>query len=62
MSTTYNSRKHSFSADIIYHLFDQFTAYMARIKEDRRRESAEEVIAFRTFEQHHGLPWLYALR
>jgi translation initiation factor 5B len=25
-----------FTADIIYHLFDQFTAYMAKIKEDRK--------------------------
>lgn len=28
-----------FTADIIYHLFDQFTAYMTMINEERRREA-----------------------
>ena len=27
-----------FTADIIYHLFDQFTAYMKKVKEDRKKE------------------------
>jgi translation initiation factor 5B len=29
-----------FTADIIYHLFDQFTAYMNNIKEERKKEKA----------------------
>eukprot|EP00850_Spirogloea_muscicola_P000071 SM000001S04473 [mRNA] locus=s1:387750:395011:+ [translate_table: standard] len=33
-----------FIADIIYHLFDQFTAYMANLREERRREKAEEAV------------------
>ncbi len=32
-----------FSADIIYHLFDQFTAYMNGLKEARKKEAAEVV-------------------
>ena len=28
-----------FTADIIYHLFDQFTAYMKKVKEDRKKET-----------------------
>ncbi|MCO5597603.1 hypothetical protein L7F22_051682 [Adiantum nelumboides] len=33
-----------FTADIIYHLFDQFTAYMNNIREDKRKEVAEEAV------------------
>ncbi|XP_045812596.1 eukaryotic translation initiation factor 5B-like [Trifolium pratense] len=33
-----------FSADIIYHLFDQFKAYMDNIKEEKKKESADEVV------------------
>ena len=40
------ARKHAeetsvriFTADIIYHLFDQFTAYMDRLMEQRRQEA-----------------------
>lgn len=33
-----------FMADIIYHLFDQFTAYMNSVKEEKRKESAEEAV------------------
>ena len=33
-----------FSADIIYHLFDQFTAYMNGLKEVRKKEAAEVVV------------------
>ena len=33
-----------FTADIIYHLFDQFTAYMRRVKDDRKAEAAEEAV------------------
>ncbi|KAG9139926.1 hypothetical protein Leryth_022884 [Lithospermum erythrorhizon] len=33
-----------FCADIIYHLFDQFKAYIDNLKEERKRESAEEVV------------------
>jgi len=32
-----------FSADIIYHLFDQFTSYMNGLKEVRKKEAAEVV-------------------
>ena len=34
-----------FTADIIYHLFDQFTAFMSGLKEERRRE-AQSVAVF----------------
>ena len=44
-----------FTADIIYHLFDQFSAYMRGITEERKRE-AEEVVQFpcilKIFPQH----------
>ncbi|KAK7270437.1 hypothetical protein RIF29_23567 [Crotalaria pallida] len=33
-----------FIADIIYHLFDQFKAYIENIKEEKRRESADEAV------------------
>jgi translation initiation factor 5B len=33
-----------FRADIIYHLFDQFTAYMAALTEQRRRDLAPEAV------------------
>ncbi|KAK3137826.1 hypothetical protein QOZ80_5AG0360980 [Eleusine coracana subsp. coracana] len=33
-----------FVADIIYHLFDQFTAYIKNIKEEKKKESAEEAV------------------
>ncbi|CAM6096724.1 unnamed protein product [Calypogeia fissa] len=33
-----------FTADIIYHLFDQFTNYISTIKEEKRKESAEEAV------------------
>ncbi|KAH7288942.1 hypothetical protein KP509_31G051600 [Ceratopteris richardii] len=33
-----------FTADIIYHLFDQFTAYMDNVKEEKRKESADEAV------------------
>ncbi|KAL1189991.1 Translation initiation factor IF-2, chloroplastic [Cardamine amara subsp. amara] len=33
-----------FCADIIYHLFDQFKAYMENIKEEKKKESAEEAV------------------
>ncbi|MCO5569743.1 hypothetical protein L7F22_023458 [Adiantum nelumboides] len=33
-----------FTADIIYHLFDQFTAYMNNIREEKRKEVAEEAV------------------
>ncbi|WJX20609.1 photosystem II [Trifolium repens] len=33
-----------FSADIIYHLFNQFKAYMDNIKEEKKKESADEVV------------------
>ncbi|CAI7893108.1 unnamed protein product [Closterium sp. NIES-53] len=33
-----------FTADIIYHLFDQFTAYMAGVKDEKRAEAAEEAV------------------
>lgn len=33
-----------FTADIIYHLFDQFTAYMEGIKKQRREEVNDEVV------------------
>lgn len=33
-----------FCADIIYHLFDQFKAYIDNLKEERKRESAEEAV------------------
>ncbi|CDF38780.1 Translation initiation factor eIF5B [Chondrus crispus] len=33
-----------FTADIIYHLFDQFTAYMEQIKKDRREQVSDEVV------------------
>lgn len=34
-----------FTADIIYHLFDQFTSYMARLREERKKQ-AQEVVMF----------------
>lgn len=33
-----------FRADIIYHLFDQFTAYLASITEQRKKDMAPQVI------------------
>lgn len=33
-----------FTADIIYHLFDQFTAYMNSVKEEKRRDASEEAV------------------
>ncbi|KAK7266172.1 hypothetical protein RIF29_18814 [Crotalaria pallida] len=33
-----------FTADIIYHLFDQFNGYMDSIKEEKRREAADEAV------------------
>ncbi|KAK9109243.1 hypothetical protein Sjap_017303 [Stephania japonica] len=33
-----------FIADIIYHLFDQFKAYIDNLKEERKKESAEEAV------------------
>ncbi|CAJ2629875.1 unnamed protein product [Trifolium pratense] len=33
-----------FIADIIYHLFDQFKAYMDNIKEEKKKESADEAV------------------
>nr|XP_016475260.1 PREDICTED: eukaryotic translation initiation factor 5B-like [Nicotiana tabacum] len=33
-----------FMADIIYHLFDQFKAYMDTIKEEKKKEVAEEAV------------------
>jgi len=33
-----------FSADIIYHLFDQFTAYMAEIRDDRKKAAADAAV------------------
>ena len=32
-----------FEADIIYHLFDQFSEYLERIKERRREEAKDKV-------------------
>ncbi|ESQ27439.1 hypothetical protein EUTSA_v10018018mg [Eutrema salsugineum] len=33
-----------FCADIIYHLFDQFQAYIENIKEEKKKESADEAV------------------
>lgn len=33
-----------FTADIIYHLFDQFTAYMNSVKEEKRKDASEEAV------------------
>ncbi|CAN6472370.1 unnamed protein product [Victoria cruziana] len=33
-----------FMADIIYHLFDQFTAYVNNLKEERKKEAADEAV------------------
>ena len=33
-----------FTADIIYHLFDQFKAYIEGVKEERRAAAAEEAV------------------
>ena len=33
-----------FMADIIYHLFDQFKAYMDNLKEERKKEVADEAV------------------
>ncbi|XP_008808243.2 eukaryotic translation initiation factor 5B-like [Phoenix dactylifera] len=33
-----------FVADIIYHLFDQFKAYIDNLKEEKKKESAEEAV------------------
>ncbi|KAL1561545.1 photosystem II [Salvia divinorum] len=33
-----------FTADIIYHLFDQFKAYIDNLKEEKKREAAEEAV------------------
>ncbi len=32
-----------FQADIIYHLFDQFTTYMKNLKEDKKKEAGDAV-------------------
>lgn len=32
-----------FTADIIYHLFDQFTAYIASVKEEKKKEAGSDV-------------------
>ncbi len=32
-----------FTADIIYHLFDQFTAYLKEINDRRREENKDKV-------------------
>ncbi|XP_057949347.1 eukaryotic translation initiation factor 5B-like [Malania oleifera] len=33
-----------FIADIIYHLFDQFKAYISNLKEEKKREAADEAV------------------
>lgn len=33
-----------FTADIIYHLFDQFTGYMNSVKEEKRKDASEEAV------------------
>ncbi|KAL8553255.1 hypothetical protein ACS0TY_001798 [Phlomoides rotata] len=33
-----------FLADIIYHLFDQFKAYIDNLKDERKKEAAEEAV------------------
>lgn len=33
-----------FIADIIYHLFDQFKAYIDNLKEEKKKEAAEEAV------------------
>eukprot|EP01027_Heterolobosea_sp_BB2_P003649 GEZU01005500.1.p1 GENE.GEZU01005500.1~~GEZU01005500.1.p1 ORF type:complete len:868 (-),score=490.90 GEZU01005500.1:2466-4721(-) len=33
-----------FTADIIYHLFDQFTAYMNKLKEERKATAAQDAV------------------
>jgi len=33
-----------FTADIIYHLFDQFTAYMNSVREEKRKDASEEAV------------------
>ena len=33
-----------FIADIIYHLFDQFKAYIDNLKEEKKREAADEAV------------------
>ncbi|GMH12628.1 hypothetical protein Nepgr_014469 [Nepenthes gracilis] len=33
-----------FNADIIYHLFDQFKAYIDNLKEEKKKEAADEVV------------------
>ncbi|CAK9869833.1 unnamed protein product [Sphagnum jensenii] len=33
-----------FTADIIYHLFDQFTAYINSVKEEKRKDASEEAV------------------
>jgi translation initiation factor 5B len=33
-----------FMADIIYHLFDQFKAYITNLREERKKETAEEAV------------------
>ena len=33
-----------FSADIIYHLFDQFKAYTDNFKEEKKKEASEEAV------------------
>jgi len=33
-----------FTADIIYHLFDQFTAYMNSVKEEKRKDASDEAV------------------
>ena len=34
----------NFTAEIIYHLFDQFTAYLDELKAKRREEAAGEAV------------------
>lgn len=33
-----------FTADIIYHLFDQFTAYLEELHEEKKREMQDKVV------------------
>ncbi len=33
-----------FTADIIYHLFDKFNAYMAEVKEQKKKELSDEAV------------------
>eukprot|EP01051_Picozoa_sp_SAG22_P009449 SAG22_NODE_790_length_7216_cov_5.198820_5_plen_91_part_00 len=38
-----------FTADIIYHLFDQFTAYLEELHEEAKREAQERIVFPATF-------------